>query len=135
MGSSCLTYKGKHKFINDFEIEVVALSIVHLVEKTYGKKPIPKFAQVWKKQFPNFVNGAIDLHLDDFFPTVLEGSRFLELLEKARVDFVGERQFVTEERFKEYLSQDISLNQGGMPSEKINIYFYKIASFISEVLS
>jgi len=135
MGNSCLAYKGKYKFLDDFEIEVVVLSVVNFLQKNTENSKVPNFALEWKLDFPKFVNGCIDLRLDHFFPKVEDGRLLLKLLKNTKEHFIANDDFITEYKIKKWVSGEIELASGGIPAEEIETYFDKFSAFIQSALT
>jgi hypothetical protein len=134
MGNSCLEYKGKYKFLDDFEIEVVVLSTANFLQKNTKNDEVPDFAREWKSELSQYSNGTIDLRLDYFFKKVKDGKLLLKYLESTKKHFIAGDEFITEHKIKEWVSEEIELAAGGISAKKIETYFDKFSAFIESAL-
>ncbi len=139
MGNSCLEYRGKHKFVDDFEVKVVALSIAYCLLQFIQRKTIdgdiPEFASAWKADFPEFGSGAVDLRLDHFFPDKQDGVKLLRFIEDTKDVLISGNDFISERKLNEWMSEDLTFVEGGIHAKKIEGYFNKFSSFIVNALA
>lgn len=139
MGHSCLEYKGRYKFIQDFEIEIVANTIINNIDEfislyadTVEIEWMSNLKDKWKDNLKEPINGGINLHLDELLCEDERYEALLELIKFSKIKFLKGNSFLSNEEINKVFPYKIKIKTGGIKSKIIEKYFNTFSEFIKE---
>jgi|GEM_PF-4300662 len=135
MGHSCLELRGKHVIQHDFEImTVVASTAKYVLEHTEDREALPDYVRIWKRDLVNHIHGGVDLQLDRFLLTDEDIQNLILSIKAAKSAFLGDKDFISQEHFQLWVSDDLIFKDGGIEAKIVAPYFDKIILFLSKTL-
>ena len=140
MGNSCLEYDGRYRFISDFELEIVANTMLHYLDEFAElnknvAETIDLFAMQdnWRKVLIEPINGAIELQFNEFFGQSEQRDFLLGLLSFSKMKFLEDRKSISLKDLNRVFPYDVDLQNEEISSELVGGYFDNMIKFVGNV--
>lgn len=132
MAHSYLEYADHHQSFNDAKLRSVALFTAKFVRDNKIEK-FKTVAEEWEKNFEWFPPGAIDLRLNDFFPSSRDIKDFSMVMREVKEDLRKYGEHIPEDSYQKIIKANWSSPGDGIKTSIVERNFDEVISFIDSI--